>query len=462
MKPFMDEEFLLSTPSAQRLYHDFAEGLPIVDYHCHVSPEQIAKNESLVNITNAWLGGDHYKWRLMRTAGIDERFITGDAPDEEKFLRYAAIMPKAAGNPLYHWTHLELKRFFNFEEELNADTAPAVWALCNEKLQSSRMRVRGIIMDAGVYMIGTTDDPCDELPWHRSLQEDASFPVKVCPTFRPDKAVNIDKAGFTDYIAAFAPRARTLADVKQALLDAMDRFGRMGCRATDHGLDYLPFAPMTDSAAEEVFARAMNGEALTRVQADGYKTNLMLFMAAQIKKRGWVMQLHYNAQRNTNSRMFAALGADTGFDTMADHACGLALTGFLNAVEQGEGLPKTIVYSLNANDNAMIDSVIGAFQGGGVPGRVQHGSAWWFNDSLHGMRAQMTSLASMGMLGAFVGMLTDSRSFLSYTRHEYFRRILCDLLGGWMENGELYPDEKRVGELIMDICFLNAKRFFEV
>lgn len=461
----INDGFLLKSDTAKRLY-EAAKDMPIIDYHCHIDPREIYENRRFDNITQVWLGGDHYKWRLMRSNGVTEDEITGDADDYTKFLRFAEMLPKAIGNPMYHWCHLELKRFFGYDGVLNGDTAREVYDLCNKKLRQDGMTVRAIIEKSNVKMIGTTDDPADDLKWHKLIAEDKSFKTTVCPTFRPDKAVNIDKDGFADYIKKLSAAAeidiKTVSDVKAALEKRLDYFCSLGCRATDHGLDYVVYEPASEETVNEIFKRALRGEKISQLEADRYKTELMLFLGEKIAEKGIVMQLHYGAQRNTNTVMFNKLGADTGFDCISVKNCGEALTGFLNALNVKGKLPKTIIYSLNPNDNELIDTVLGCFQGTEAQGKIQHGSAWWFGDTKSGMEAQLKSLANLSLLGNFVGMLTDSRSFLSYTRHEYFRRILCNLLGEWVENGE-YPDDKITLETIVkDISYNNAKKYFNI
>lgn len=463
---FINDDFLLKTKTARRLYHGYAEDMPIIDYHCHINPQEIYEDRKFENITQVWLGGDHYKWRLMRSNGVSEDEITGDADDYTKFLRFAEMLPKAIGNPMYHWCHLELKRFFGYDGVLNGDTAREVYDLCNKKLRQDGMTVRAIIEKSNVKMIGTTDDPADDLKWHKLLAEDKSFKTAVCPTFRPDKAVNIDKAGFADYIKKLSEAAeidiKTVSDVKAALEKRLDYFCSLGCRATDHGLDYVVYEPASEETVNAIFIRALNGEKISQTDADRYKTELMLFLGEKIAEKGIVMQLHYGAQRNTNTVMFNKLGADTGFDCISVKNCGEALTGFLNALNVKGKLPKTIIYSLNPNDNELIDTVLGCFQGTEAQGKIQHGSAWWFSDTKSGMEAQLKSLANLSLLGNFVGMLTDSRSFLSYTRHEYFRRILCNILGEWVENGEYPDDEDTLGKIVKNISFRNAEKYFNI
>lgn len=461
---FMTEDFLLKNETAKILYHRYAENMPIIDYHCHINPQEIFEDRKFENIAQIWLGGDHYKWRLIRSNGVEESEITGQVDDFTKFKHFAAMLPKAIGNPMYHWTHLELKRYFGYDGILNAETAEEVWQLCNEKLQSNDMTVRSIIKKSNVKMIGTTDDPIDSLEWHQKLAADSSFDVAVVPSFRPDKAINIEKAGFAEYIqkleSASGIAIRTVEDVKAALSNRLDFFCALGCRASDHGLDYIVYEPAAASEVEAVFAAARSGRPLTVQQANSYKTAIMLHLGREYAKRDVVMQLHYGAQRDTNTEMFKKIGPDTGFDCISTVDCGNAITKFLNALETEKALPKTVLYSLNPQDNQMLDTILGCFQGTEVAGKLQHGSAWWFNDTKLGMEAQLTSLANLSLLGNFIGMLTDSRSFLSYTRHEYFRRILCNLIGEWIENGEYPADEKQAGQIVQDICYYNAERYF--
>lgn len=461
----INDNFLLKTETARKLYES-AKYMPIIDYHCHINPQEIYENRKFENITQVWLGGDHYKWRLMRSNGVPENEITGNTDDYTKFLRFAEVLPKAIGNPMYHWCHLELKRFFGYDGVLNGETAREVYDLCNNKLRQDGMRVRAIIEKSNVKMIGTTDDPADDLKWHKLLHDDKSFKTAVYPTFRPDKAVNIDKAGFADYIKKLAEVSqtdiKTADDVKAALEKRLDYFCSLGCRATDHGLDYVVYEPTSEEEVNGIFTRALNGEEITQLEADRYKTALMLFLGEKIAEKGIVMQLHYGAQRNTNTVMFDKLGADTGFDCISVKNCGEALTGFLNALNVKSKLPKTVIYSLNPSDNELIDTVLGCFQGTEAQGKIQHGSAWWFSDTKSGMLAQLKSLANLSLLGNFIGMLTDSRSFLSYTRHEYFRRILCNLIGEWVENGEYPNDENTLKQLVQDICYNNAEKYFNI
>lgn len=465
MKQFLDQDFLLSNDTAKTLYQDYASKMPVIDYHCHINPQEIAENRKFDNITQVWLGGDHYKWRLIRSCGVDEKLITGnDSSDREKFQTFAECLPKAIGNPLYHWTHLELRRYFGYDGVLNADTAESVWNLCNQKLQEDDMSVRGIIKRSNVRAIATTDDPIDSLEWHQKIKEDPTFKTKVVPAWRPDKAMNINRPGFAEYLAQLEQvsgiEIRTIAGVRAALEERMNFFQSMGCRASDHGLDYLVYSPASDEEVNEILKKVLNGGTPTQEETDRYKYAVLLFLGRQYAKLGWVMELHYGAIRNVNDRMFDRLGADTGFDCISTHFCAENTAKFLNELNKSDELPKTILYPINPVDNAVISAIIGCFQGTEAEGKLQQGSAWWFNDTKTGMVEQMTTLANIGVLGTFAGMLTDSRSFLSYTRHEYFRRILCNLIGTWVENGE-YPDDiPFLGQMVQDISFNNTNRYF--
>ena len=465
MERFLSEDFLLDTPAARQLYHGYAEGMPIVDYHCHIDPKDIFEDRRFENITQVWLGGDHYKWRLMRSNGVEERFITGDAPDREKFQKFAESLPRAIGNPMYHWCHLELKNYFGYEGVLNGESAQQVWELCNEKLKNDpAMSARGLILASNVAMVGTTDDPCSDLEWHKKLAADKSFSVRVCPSFRPDPALNIHKPGFAQYLEKLGKATgKTLDSVEavcQALSERIAFFDENGCRAADHGLDYVMYREVSSEQANEALRRALAGQPVSREEAEGYQTMLLLHCAREYRARGWVMQLHFSCKRNPNSRMFSALGADSGFDCIAVTDSCDATYALMDALERENNLPKTVLYSLNPADNEWIDTLLGAFQSSEIPGKIQHGSAWWFNDNKTGMTQQMESLANLSVLGNFIGMLTDSRSLLSYARHEYFRRILCSLLGRWIENGEYPADMEFAGGLVKDICTNNAVRYF--
>ena len=466
MKEFMGKNFLLESETAKLLFHEYAAKMPIIDYHCHINPQEIAEDHVFANITEAWLGGDHYKWRMIRSNGIAEKYITGqETSDREKFQAFAEALPKAIGNPLYHWTHLELQRYFACQTPLNGETAEKIWQICNEKIKQADMSVLGIIKQSNVKVICTTDDPADDLRWHKKIKADGKCTAKVLPAMRPDKVLGIEKTGFPAYIKRLGIAAgleiRTLADIQQALLQRLDFFQAMGCRASDHGLEYVFCRNAERVNVDNVFQKALIDEALTTEEVESYKTAILLFLGREYAKRGWVMQIHYSALRNNNSRAFDTLGADTGFDCIGSYNCGEGLVQLLDALNSGGDLPKTIIYSLNPNDNAMLGTIIGSFQGTEIAGKIQHGAAWWFNDTKTGMQEQLTNLANLSILGNFVGMLTDSRSFLSYTRHEYFRRILCNLLGTWVENGEYPADQDFLGKLAADISYNNAVKYFK-
>ena len=464
MKAFMDKDFWLSTDSATELYHGVAANVPILDYHCHINPQEIAEDRKFENITQVWLGGDHYKWRQMRSNGVDEYYITGDAPDREKFQKWAETLEKAIGNPLFHWSHLELQRYFGYTGILNSETAEEVWNLCNAKLQEDSMSVRNLIKQSGVTLICTTDDPADDLSWHKVIAADDTFDVKVLPAWRPDKAMNLEKPDYADYLAKLGEAAqmeiKTFADLKEALKKRLAFFESMGCCASDHALEYVMYVPASDEELEAIFAKRVNGEAITREEELKFKTAFMLFVGREYARMGWAMQLHYGCKRDNNVTMYNKLGPDTGYDCINNYAPSSQTADFLNALISTNELPKTIIYSLNPNDDEAIGTILGCFQNSDAVGKIQQGSAWWFNDNKTGMIKQMTSLANLGLLGNFIGMLTDSRSFLSYSRHEYFRRILCDLIGTWVENGEYPKDMKNLEKIVKGISYNNAVRYF--
>ena len=458
MKPFMDRDFLLDTPTAQRLYHDVAAELPIIDYHCHLSPREIYEDRPFENITRVWLGGDHYKWRLMRSFGVDERYITGDASDREKFQKWAETLSLAIGNPLYHWSHLELRRYFGYEGILNGDTAEAVWDLCNEQLRRPEFSARNLILRSNVKVICTTDDPADSLEWHRRIAADG-FAVKVLPSFRPDKAMNLEKPDYLDYLQKLGG-PQTYAELAKVLRERLRFFVSLGCRVSDHGMESVPYVPAGEAELEAIFAKRLRGQLPTACEAKQFKTGLLLTLGRCYAKYGVAMQLHYGVIRDNNRYIYHLLGPDAGVDAMGDPSPLKELAGFLNALAETNELPRTILYSLNPTENAAIGTIIGCFQGPEARGKLQHGSAWWFNDHEKGMLDQMTTLAAEGHLATFVGMLTDSRSFLSYTRHEYFRRLLCNLIGGWVERGEFPDDEKALRTIVEGICYRNALAYF--
>ncbi len=464
MKAFMDKDFLLSTDTAKALYHNFADPkvTPILDYHCHINPQEIAEDRHFENITQVWLGGDHYKWRQMRSNGIDEYYITGDAPDREKFQKWAETLEKAIGNPLYHWSHLELQRYFGYYGALNGETAEEVWNICNEKLQNTS--ARQLVKDSNVTLICTTDDPIDSLEWHDKIAADPDFDVQVLPTWRPEKAMNIEKDTYVDYLATLSKvsgvEVNTFASLKEALKIRLEHFKARNCRISDHSLEYVMYQPATDEEIEAIFAKKLAGGAISHQEELQFKTAFMIFIGQEYTRLGWAMQVHFGVIRDNDKTRFAKLGADTGFDSINNYAPSLEMGALLNALASVNGLPKTILYSLNPNDNAAIGTMLGCFQDSTAVGKIQQGSAWWFNDHKTGMIEQMTSLANLGLLSNFVGMLTDSRSFLSYTRHEYFRRILCELIGNWVENGEYPNDMKALEKIVKGISYNNSVAYF--
>ena len=464
MKAFMDKDFLLETETAQKLYHEYAVNMPILDYHCHINPQEIAEDRKFENITQVWLGADHYKWRQMRSNGVEEKYITGDASDREKFQKWAETLERAIGNPLYHWSHLELQRYFGYYGALNGETAEEVWNLCNAKLQEDGMSARNLIRQSNVTLVCTTDDPVDSLEWHEKIAADESFEVQVLPAWRPDKAMNLEKTDYLEYLKKLevvsGVKIDSFASLIEALRIRMDYFAEHGCSVSDHGLEYVMYAPASEEEIEAIFAKRLRGEAVSRADELQFKTAYMVALGREYHKKNWAMQLHYGVKRDNNGMIFGKLGPDAGIDCINNYAPSSEMADYLNALAITDELPKTILYSLNPTDNATIGTIIGCFQSEEARGKIQQGSAWWFNDNKQGMIEQMTSLANLGLLGNFIGMLTDSRSFLSYTRHEYFRRIMCNLIGGWVENGEYPADEKVLGRMVQDISYNNAVRFF--
>ena len=461
MKAFMDQDFLLTTETAKHLYHDYAAGMPIIDYHCHLNPREIWDDRKYENITQVWLGGDHYKWRLMRSFGVDEKYITGDAADREKFQKWAETLSLAIGNPLYHWSHLELKNYFSFEGYLTSENAEEVWQLCNEKLAQPGFSARNLILRSNVEVVCTPDDPADSLEWHRKIAEDKSFSVKVLPSFRPDKALGIEKTDYLEYLKRLN-NPSTFEKLVETLIERLDFFASLGCRVTDHGMAFVPYAEASEAEVEAIYQKRLQGILPAALEEEQFKTALLVRLGRAYKERDLVMQLHFGVIRDLSKRIFRKLGPDAGIDAIGDQAPITKLARFLNALDETGKLPKTILYSLNPNDNAAIETVMGAFQTGAARGKLQHGSAWWFNDHKNGMRQQMESLAAEGHLATFVGMLTDSRSLLSYARHEYFRRILCDLVGNLVENGEYPNDEALLAGIIKGVCRVNAAIYFRV
>ena len=466
MKAFMDKDFLLETETAKKLYHDYAEKTPILDYHCHINPREIAEDRRFDNIAQVWLGADHYKWRFMRSCGVEEKYVTGDASDYEKFVKWAECLGKAIGNPLFHWSHLELQRYFGYNGVLNKNTADEVWNLCNEKLKDPSMSARNLVTQSNVTLICTTDDPIDSLEWHKMIAEDESFDVKVLPAWRPDKAMYIEKPDYLDYLDKLAAvcgmeEITSFADLKAALKMRMEFFATMGCNVSDHGMAFVMYYPASDDEVEEIFLKKLNKMILTQEEEYKFKTAFMLFVGREYHRLDWAMQLHYGVKRDNNTAQFRKIGPDTGYDCSDNNTPSAQLVDFLIALAVTDELPRTVIYSLNPIDNQAIGTIIGCFQDSSAVAKIQQGSAWWFNDNKTGMIEQMTSLANLGNLSGFVGMLTDSRSFLSYTRHEYFRRILCNLIGGWVENGEFPADMEILEEIVKDISYNNAKRYFK-
>jgi len=473
----MDKDFLLETETAKHLFHDYADPMPLVDYHCHISPKEIYEDRRFNNIAEVWLGGenpdgtyfgDHYKWRVMRSNGTPEEYITGHKPDFERFVKFAEALEMAIGNPMYHWSNAELHKYFGVTEPLTVENAKEIWDKTCDMLQNDpNMSVRGLIKQSNVAFIGTTDDPIDSLEWHEKIAADPSIEVRVCPSYRPDKAININKEGFAAYIGKLAASVgkKELASAQEvidALIERLEFFAKLGCRASDHGLDYIPYRPAPMEEVDAVYKKVMAGEAITTEEAEKYQTAVLLALAKEYHRLDIAMQIHYSCYRNANERIFRKMGPDTGVDMIAQNTCGEDIARMLSALDMTNECPKTIIYSLNPADNEQIGTLLGCFQSDEVPGKIQHGSAWWFNDTKSGMEDQMKSLANLGLLGNFVGMLTDSRSFLSYARHDYFRRIMCNLIGNWVENGEYPNNEASLKKIVEGIAYKNAERYFEI
>ena len=448
---FINDNFMLKTETAKKLYNAVKD-LPIIDYHCHLSPKMIAEDYKFRNAYDLFLGGDHYKWRQMRTNGIEEKYITGDGDEYEKFCAFARTMPYLIGNPIYHWTHLELKRYFDIDKTLDENTCEEIWNKVNECLAKEEFSAQNLIKKSNVEVVCTTDEPADTLEYHARLK---GFSTKVLPTFRPDKVVEIGKETFLPYISAVG--ITTYEQLEEWMVQRIEYFNSFGCRLSDHGLEYIPY---TVGDAKAAFDKKLAGGTLTREEEDTFKTRLILLCAKEYARLGWTMQIHFGALRNNNLRMYEQLGADAGFDSIGDPSVATNLSLLLNALEYEDSLPKTILYTLNPKDNYVLGTMIGNFQKAPTAGKIQFGSGWWFNDQRDGMVAQMTALANLGMLSRFVGMLTDSRSFVSYPRHEYFRRIMCNLIGSWVEDGEYPADEDRLYEIVRNISYYNAKSYF--
>lgn len=465
MKTFMDHDFLLETDTAKKLYHDYAKGMPIFDYHCHLTAKEIAEDKRFSNITEAWLADDHYKWRVLRANGVPEDFITGDKSDKEKFIKWAETVPHLIGNPLFHWTYLELQRCFGITDILNTESAEKIWETCNQEMEKESFSAIGVIKQFNVKGVCTTDDPLDDLRYHKQIKEDESFDLKVLPTFRPDGAININLKTFTDWVCRleyiFGQKIVGYDQFLDALKSRVEHFHEAGCRLSDHGLDSPFFDYVTLEDSRHIFKKAINGELITEKEALQFRTGILTYLGKLYANKGWVMQLHIGGIRNTNTKMVEQIGANTGFDSIADFTYASDLTKLLNELEKSDELPKTIIYNLNPRDNYMVASAIGNFQRD-LPGKLQFGTAWWFNDHRDGIEDQIKTLANVGVLTKFVGMLTDSRSLLSYTRHEYFRRILCNIVGHWVENGEIPNDFEWNGEIIQNIAFNNICNYLNI
>ena len=465
MKKFMDRDFLLSTETAKKLYAA-CENTPIFDWHCHLQPKEIYENKEPSDIAYLWLAGDHYKWRGMRSCGISEDYITGNKTPYEKFKAWAEAVPNFIGNPLYHWTHLELQRYFGIYETLSPETCDKIWKEANEKIKNGGFSPRELIEKSNVTCVCTTDDAADTLEYHKLLKEDTSFKCKVLPAFRPDKALGIELDGYNQWVNALenviGKRITSFTELKDALLSRIEFFKEMGCRASDHAFTYVPYSRANENTLNEIFKKRLEGEALTTEETDKYKTELMLFLANEYAKLGWGMEIHIGALRNNNSIMFNKLGPDTGYDSVADYEIATNLSKLLNAMNTEYRLPKTILFTLNPKDNYVLGTMLGNFQSDEAASKIQFGSAWWFNDNYDGMRQQMQALMNLGVISKFVGMITDSRSFLSYPRHEYFRRILCELLGDLVEEGK-YPDDiPFLSKVVQDISYNNAVKYFGI
>lgn len=464
MKKFMDKDFLLDTDTAKKLFHDYAENMPICDYHCHLSPKEIYENEQPSDISQLWLSGDHYKWRAMRSCGVDEKYCTGDASPKEKFVKFGETLQYCIGNPLYHWAHIELQRYFGIDTPLNKKTAAEIYDRANEVIKNEDFRPQTLITKSNVKYVCTTDDPIDDLKYHKLLKEVKDFDCSVLPSFRPDKALNIQADGFGEYIKALENAAETkiesYTDVISALEKRCDYFDSVGCKVSDQAFEYVPYSPADDEEINKIFKKAMNGEKITDCESDKYKTPIIIALGKKYHQLGWAMEVHIGAIRNNSSRMFAKLGADTGFDSVGDKEIAKNLSRFLDALDSENSLPKTILFNLNDKDNTVLATMLGNFQGTEADSKVQYGPAWWFLDTMDGMTAQMKSLGNLGVLGKFIGMETDSRSFTSYGRHEYFRRIMCRLLGRWVEDGWYADDSDVLKEIVQGISYNNAIKYF--
>jgi len=471
MKKFMSEDFLLNTDTAKKLYHNHAAKMPIIDYHCHLQPKEIFEDKKFRNITEVWLGagdgfGDHYKWRLLRSRGYAENLISGNGDDRERFNIFVDSIPYAVGNPLYHWSHLELKRYFNIEEIIKPENSDIIWDKANDKLKT--MSAREMMYKFGVEVVCTTDDPIDDLAWHQKMKEDKTLKVKVLPAFRPDKAINVELDWFADWIEKLSKvvgySIKSLSDLCKALEERIEFFHSVGGRLADHALDTVHYAEATPEEVDQIFLKGLVNKEISHEEKDKYKGYILVFLGRLYAKHGWIQQYHIGALRNNSKRMLGQIGPDTGFDAIKDDLVAEKLSGLLDKLDSTDQLPKTVLYNLNPRDNEVVAVLAGCFQGAGsgIKSKIQFGSAWWFLDQKDGMEKQMETLAQVGMLSQFVGMLTDSRSFLSYPRHEYFRRILCNKLGDLVENGEYPNDIELLGKIVEDICYNNAKEYFGI
>ena len=465
MKKFMDKDFLLKTETAKKLFAA-CENEPIFDWHCHLSPKEIYENNAPRDIAYLWLAGDHYKWRAMRSCGISEDYITGDKSPYEKFKAWAKAMPNLIGNPLYHWTHLELQRYFDIYEPLSEKTCDAIWEKANNLIKNGGYTPRELIEKSNVKYLCTTDDAADTLEYHKLLKEDESFKCQVLPAFRPDKALGIELEGYLEWLVSLenvsGASIKTFTELKKVLLTRIELFREMGCCASDHALTYIPYVRGSEDELNALFTKKLSGAELSKEEIDLYKTELLIFLANEYAKNNWAMEIHIGAMRNNNTEMFKKLGPDTGYDSIADYEIAINLSKLLNAMHSEFRLPKTVLFTLNPKDNQVLGTMLGNFQTDEAASKIQFGTAWWFNDNYDGMRAQMSSLMNLGAFAKFIGMLTDSRSFLSYPRHEYFRRIVCEIIGDLVEEGK-YPDDMEfLSEVVKDISFRNAEKYFGV
>ncbi|MDE6585018.1 MAG: glucuronate isomerase [Anaeroplasmataceae bacterium] len=468
MKEFMDKDFLLTTETAKKLYHEHAEHMPIIDYHCHLQPKEIYEDKKFRNLAEVWLGagdryGDHYKWRSLRARGYEEDSISGPDDDYKKYMQFVESMPYFVGNPLYHWSHLEMRRYFGIEEVINEKNAKVIWDKANKKLET--LTAREMMYKFKVDTVCTTDDPVDDLAWHKKMNADETLKVHVRPAFRPDKAINVELSWFADWVNQLAGvvgyKIKELKDLEKALAERIDFFHEMGSRLSDHALDVVHYAPCSYDEANAVFKKGMAGKAISELEQDWYKGYVLVFLGKEYHKHGWVQQYHIGALRNNSKSMLKKIGPDTGFDAIEDQNYMAKLSGLLGALDETDQLPKTILYCLNPRDNYALTVLSGCFQKEGVKGRVQVGTAWWFLDQQDGMRQNLETLMQVGLIAQSVGMLTDSRSFLAYPRHEYYRRLLCQMLGNLVESGQ-YPAEEldTLGKIVEDVCYNNAKEFF--